>query len=99
MDVSGVPTTWAEYIIGGMVAALMWVVRGYAVDVKKLKENYMSRDETMAALATHQASTTAAFATLQASVDARHIENTANFRELRLRLDTLNDTMLKVALK
>jgi hypothetical protein len=105
-----VPVNWVNYIFGGLVAALMWVVRGYASDVKHIKANYMTREEVTAAIAAqskataelfanHQASTSASFAEIRTSTDNRHVENTANFRELRVRLDSLNDTMLKVALK
>jgi hypothetical protein len=110
MELTAVPTNWANYIFGGLVAALLWVVRGYAGDVKHIKANYMTREEVTAAIAaqskataelfaSHQASTTASFAEIRASTDNRHVENTANFRELRIRLDSLNDTLLKVALK
>jgi hypothetical protein len=102
-------TGWLSFIFGSLVAALMWVVRGYANDVKHIKATYMTRDEittalttaqdnTSAMLAAHQASTAESFVQLNKSVDSRHYENTANFRELRVRLDATNDTLLRIAL-
>lgn len=110
MEPIGVPQNWVSYLLGGLVAVLTWVVRGYAVDVRKIKATYMTREEiqkaivenaeqTKALFESHQERTTQQFATLQNSVDARHVENTANFRELRMRLDTTNDTLLKLAMK
>jgi hypothetical protein len=107
MEPVALPQSIADYVFGGLVAILMWVVRGYATDVKHIKANYMTREEIMNAVAasqegtaklfaSHQAATLQSFQALQASVDSRHHENTANFRELRTRLDQLNDTLLRV---
>lgn len=99
MEPVAVPTNWLSYIFGGLVAALMWVVRGYASDVKHIKANYMTREEVTAAIAAQQRATAEMFATHQTNTDERHKENTANFRELRVRLDNLNGTLLQNALK
>jgi hypothetical protein len=104
------PQNWATWLVGVLTAALLWVVRGYAADVKAIKGTYMKRSEVEAALkdnaaataaviATHQAATNASFAELRAQALSRQEETSANFREIRLRLDQLNDTLLKVALK
>lgn len=106
----GLPGTVANYIVGLLVVALGWVVRGYAADVKRLKATHMTRAEisqamadqaeaTAKLIAAHQASTLASFTELRTSGEARQLENTGNFREIRARLDALNDTLIKVALK
>ena len=104
------PASWMNWIFGVVVTALGWVVRGYALDVKKLKATHMTRseveeaitqsaDDTAKLIAAHQAATAQNFADLREAGSARQTETVANFRELRVRLDQLNDTLLKVALK
>lgn len=110
MEPTALPHDLANYVFGLLVAALMWVVRGYVSDVKKLKATHMTRAEIAQALETqteatarliaaHQAATAVSFAELRASGESRQMENTGNFREIRARLDALNDTLIKVALK
>jgi hypothetical protein len=110
MEPTGIPSNWASYVFGLLVAALMWVVRGHMTDMKKLKATHMTRAEISQALAdqaeatakliaAHQTSTATSFAELRTSGEARQLENTGNFREIRARLDALNDTLIKVALK
>jgi hypothetical protein len=109
MEIS-TPQNWATWLVGVLTAALLWVVRGYAADVKAIKGSYMKRAEveaamkdnaaaTAALIATHAQATNAAFAELRQQALSRQEETSANFRELRVRLDQLNDTLLKVALK
>lgn len=94
-----VPTNWINYIFASVVAALLWFVRGSVSDVKHIKSNYVTREEVTAAIAAHQAATAKSFEELRDATDSRHTENTANFRELRMRLDNSNDTLLKIALQ
>ena len=92
MDTVPVAPAWLGWA-GPMVGAfLLWLVRGYVRDVKELRETHMPRSEVLDALKTQEQH----FAQL---ISNHQTDSAANFRELRQRLDSLNDTMLKVALK
>lgn len=92
MDNLNIPGNWLNYVVLGVGGFLWWLIRGYVRDVKELRESHMPRAEIVKALADQQHT----FATLLSN---HQTGSDANFREVRARLDTLNDTLLKVALK
>lgn len=95
MEPLQVSQSWVNYLLGALMAACGVIVRIYKNKVDRLEKsqavvraNYVTREQLAAALSS-----------LEARVDSRHAENTANFRELRMRLDQLNDSLLRAATK
>lgn len=103
-----VPQNWITGAFTLLLAALMWFVRGSAVDLKNIKDSYMTRTDVTAAIAAsqkataelfaaHQAATSASFAEIRSTAGNQQLESNANFREIRQRLDNTNTALLQVA--
>lgn len=95
---ANVPSNWVEYLFGALVAVLLWIARSVVGDVKRIKGSYISRKEVHDLIAAHQAETTRVVSELRTAGELRQVESNANFRELRIRFDTLNDSLLRAAL-
>lgn len=95
---ANVPANWVEYLFGALVAVLLWIARSVVGDVKRIKGTYITRKEVHELLAAHQAETTRVVNELRTAGEQRQQESNANFREIRIRLDGLNETLLRAAL-
>lgn len=93
VPIPAVPQGWLAYICGGLLGVLWWVVRGYAKDLKKVKESYVTKDELAAAIAAADARTLL----FEERQLAMHTQNTDNFRELRLQLESANTKLFELA--
>lgn len=87
------PQNWATWLVGLLTAALLWVVRGYAADVKHIKGNYVTRKDLAEALAASDARA------LQYDLrqTSMHEANTRNFSELRSQLEGVNTKLFELA--
>lgn len=99
MDSITIPGNMFEWVLGLIGGFMWWLVRGYVRDVKELRETHMSRAEVMAVIANQETKFAAMIEATSTIIAANQTSTDHNFRELRARLDTLNETILKVALK
>ena len=95
------PQSWFGYLTGAMVAFVLWVVRGYASDLKTVKEKYISREEFEKHLAKLQAEFSAALLTRDTAAGARmdvmHSDNGRNFDRLAGCLDAVNTKLFDLS--
>jgi hypothetical protein len=88
--------TWQgalAYISTALFGVLWWVVRGYAKDVKTLRERCVTREELAAAIA---ASDARALVETQRQMNM-HESNVENFREIRRVLEGVNQKLFDLA--
>jgi hypothetical protein len=93
MDGPPIPQSWLAYICSALVGVFWWIVRGYAKDLKTVKESYVTRKELAEALRVAEARTLL----FEERQLAMHTQNTANFRELRLQLESANTKLFDLA--
>lgn len=82
---------WFNAIGTALIAVCLWVVRMYANKVNRIEQReatYVTRNELEQALR-HR----------DERLDAMHLENTGNFRELRMSLDNINTKLFNLASK
>lgn len=91
------PQSWSGYLLTALVGLCLWIARGMKSDMKELaiaQGKFMTREEVVALL----------LAAENRARDAderqakQHEQNTDNFREVRLQLESANTKLFDLAL-
>lgn len=90
------PQSWSGYLLTALVGVCLWIVKGFKSDMKEMKEaqsEFVTREEV---------------STLMKAADGRakesearqltmHGQNSDNFREVRLQLESVNNKLFELA--
>lgn len=90
------PQSWSGYLLGALVGLCLWIVRGFKADLKEMQTSqgkFMTREEIVSLLAASDARAREN----EARQLTMHAQNTDNFREVRLQLESVNTKLFELA--
>lgn len=90
------PQSWSSYLLTALVGLCLWIVKGFKSDMKEMKESqskFVTREEVSVLMAAVEARARES----EARQITQHSQNTDNFREVRLQLESVNNKLFELA--
>jgi arsenate reductase-like glutaredoxin family protein len=81
-----IPNSWFQALAGAFAALFFWVYRRLDRKVENMTDDYVTRQELDNLFALHNS-----------RVEAMHTQNSENFREMRLQLESVNTKLFDLS--